>query len=114
MKVIHRAFRYRLAPTLEQETTLGQWAGVVRFVYNLALEQRRDFWRQHLAAEGRHISGAMSIGSGRFHPAACTKPCVIWIKLSLGFSLAVPGFRHIGGAATITVSGSRPSKWPFA
>lgn len=58
MKVIHRAFRYRLAPTLEQETTLGQWAGVVRFVYNLALEQRRDFWRQYRAATGGTLNFA--------------------------------------------------------
>lgn len=43
--MIQRAFRYRLYPTPEQEVALDQTAGVVRFVYNLAWEQRRDWWR---------------------------------------------------------------------
>jgi putative transposase len=47
--VIQRSFRYRLYPTPEQETALQRQADAVRFVYNLALEQRRDFWRQALA-----------------------------------------------------------------
>ncbi|MEO1169642.1 MAG: transposase [Pseudomonadota bacterium] len=41
-----RTQKYRLSPTPEQAEKLGQFAGTVRFVYNLALEQRRDFWRQ--------------------------------------------------------------------
>ncbi|WP_083635766.1 helix-turn-helix domain-containing protein [Rhizobium gallicum] len=36
--MIHRAFRSKLAPTGEQEVLLRQFAGVVRLVYNLALE----------------------------------------------------------------------------
>jgi hypothetical protein len=36
---------YRLYPTPEQATTLGQWVGAVRATDNLALEQRRVFWR---------------------------------------------------------------------
>lgn len=43
--VIRKAHVYRLSLTAEQETTLGRWVGAVRFVYNLALEQRRDWWR---------------------------------------------------------------------
>jgi putative transposase len=62
--VIHRAFRYRLYPTAEQAARLEQTAGAVRFVYNLALEQRRDFWRQAKAhgirlnyvSQGRQIT----------------------------------------------------------
>jgi len=45
--MIHRAFRYKLAPTSEQEALFRQFAGVVRLVYNLALEQRRDWWRHY-------------------------------------------------------------------
>lgn len=48
--MIHRGFRYRLYPTPEQADDMAQTAGAVRFVYNLALEQRRDFWRQAKAA----------------------------------------------------------------
>jgi putative transposase len=53
--VIQRNFRYRLRPTPAQAETLGQYAGATRFVYNLGLEQRRDFWRQYKAQTGRHI-----------------------------------------------------------
>jgi putative transposase len=60
--VIHRGFRYRLSPTPEQQLVLGQFAGATRFVYNLALEQRRDFWRQYRATTG----GALNyISQGR-------------------------------------------------
>lgn len=51
-----RGYRFKLHPTAAQAEVLGQWVGVVRLVYNLALEQRRDFWRQYLATEGRRIS----------------------------------------------------------
>lgn len=54
--MIHRAFRYRLAVTAKQETTLHRWVGATRFVYNLCLEQRRDFWRQYRAATGSALN----------------------------------------------------------
>lgn len=53
-----RGYRFDLHPTPAQAETLGQWVGVVRLVYNLALEQRRDFWRQYRATEGRELSFA--------------------------------------------------------
>jgi putative transposase len=40
-----RGFRYKLAPSAEQESLFRQFAGVCRLIYNLALEQRRDWWR---------------------------------------------------------------------
>jgi putative transposase len=40
-----RGFRYRLVPTNEQQVLLRQHVGVWRLVYNLALEQRRNWWR---------------------------------------------------------------------
>ena len=43
--IINRATVYRLDPTVEQAATFAQWAGACRFVYNLALEQRRDYYR---------------------------------------------------------------------
>lgn len=54
--VMHRARVYRLYPTPEQERRLASWVGVVRFVYNLCLEQRRDFWRQHLRQIGKQLT----------------------------------------------------------
>jgi putative transposase len=37
--------RFRLYPTPEQAVQMARIAGACRFVYNLALEQRRDFYR---------------------------------------------------------------------
>ena len=53
---MHRGFRFRLYPTATQAETLGQWIGVTRLVYNLALEQRRDFWRQYRTATGKVLA----------------------------------------------------------
>lgn len=43
-KTVYRGYRYRLYPTDAQHATLRRWAGVVRFVYNLAVEQRERQW----------------------------------------------------------------------
>ena len=53
-----RAFRFDLHPTAEQAETLRQFAGVSRLVYNLALSQRRDFWRQYKRVTGQRLSWA--------------------------------------------------------
>lgn len=54
--MIHRAFRYKLAPDAGQETLFRQFAGVVRLVYNLALEQRRDWWRHYQRQTGNRLT----------------------------------------------------------
>ena len=54
--MIHRAFRYKLAPDPEQEVLLRQFAGVVRLVYNLALEQRREWWRHYCRRTGSQLN----------------------------------------------------------
>ncbi|WP_051949291.1 RNA-guided endonuclease TnpB family protein [Methylosinus sp. PW1] len=43
--ILHRANIYRLYPTDEQAQRLTEWVGSCRFMYNVALEQRRDWWR---------------------------------------------------------------------
>ena len=43
--LIHRANTFRLYPTPEQARKMAQFVGACRFVYNLALEQRRDWYR---------------------------------------------------------------------
>lgn len=40
-----KAVLFRLYPTPEQAAQMAQIAGACRFVYNLALEQRRDWYR---------------------------------------------------------------------
>lgn len=47
-----RTQKYRLYPTTEQAEKLSEYARVVRFIYNLALEQRRDFWQQYKRSTG--------------------------------------------------------------
>jgi putative transposase len=56
--MINRGYKFRLYATDEQEVLFGQFAGVCRLVYNLALEQRRDWWRQYRANTGFNISYA--------------------------------------------------------
>lgn len=46
-----RGYKFRLRPSGEQAQRLAQQAGACRFLYNLALEQRRDWYRP-----GRRIS----------------------------------------------------------
>jgi putative transposase len=43
--VIRKANIYQLYPTPEQAQQMAQIAGSCRFVYNLALEQRSEWWR---------------------------------------------------------------------
>jgi putative transposase len=58
MARVHRGYRFKLAPTPAQEARFAHFAGVCRLVYNLALEQRRDFHRQFRASTGKSISFA--------------------------------------------------------
>src|ERR671936_2544281 len=43
---MHKAFRYRLEPTAEQEQKLLQFAGARRFIWNSALQQRREYYHE--------------------------------------------------------------------
>lgn len=45
--IVHRGFRFKMKPTEEQENLFRQYAGVCRFVYNLALEQREREWTHY-------------------------------------------------------------------
>jgi len=56
--VLNRGYKFRLYATDEQEALFGQYAGVCRLVYNLALEQRRDWWRLFKANARHSISHA--------------------------------------------------------
>lgn len=54
--MMSRAYKYRIYADEEVESFFARCCGVVRLVYNLALEQRSNHWRQFCRAEGRHIS----------------------------------------------------------
>lgn len=51
-----RGFTYRLKPNALQEESFLQFAGVCRLVWNLALEQRRDHWRNYQARTGDNLN----------------------------------------------------------
>lgn len=60
---LQRASQYRLDPTPEQAAALAQWAGACRFIYNCALEQRRDWHRRtklSFAQQCREVTAARS------------------------------------------------------
>lgn len=54
--IVLRGYKFRLYADDAQKAQLSRIAGICRFVYNLALEQRRDWWQQFKAATGRQIS----------------------------------------------------------
>lgn len=54
--MIYRGFTYRLHPTPKQNELFGQFAGVCRLIWNLALEQRRDHWLQYQRATGDNLN----------------------------------------------------------
>ena len=54
--MIFRGFRYKLQPSAEQEALFRQFAGVCRLVYNLALEQRRDWWQHYERETGSKLN----------------------------------------------------------
>lgn len=47
MKTIHRAYRFRLKPTKEQEVLLNKHFGCARFVYNHFLNERIEQYREN-------------------------------------------------------------------
>lgn len=51
-----RGYIYALRPTQEQVETFSQFAGVCRLIWNLALEQRRNHWRQYQSFTGDNLN----------------------------------------------------------
>lgn len=51
-----RTLKCRLYPSAQQAEMMAAFAGVTRLVYNLALEQRRDWWRQFKQNTGSGIT----------------------------------------------------------
>lgn len=51
-----RGYTYKLKPNALQEESFLQFAGVCRLVWNLALEQRRNHWRNYQARTGDNLN----------------------------------------------------------
>jgi len=45
-RTIQTTYRYRLDPTAAQEKLLNQFAGARRFVWNWALNRKREYFRK--------------------------------------------------------------------
>jgi len=54
----YRGAMYPLRPTVEQEQHLTETAGVCRLIWNLALEQRREHWRNFSQQTGKNLNYA--------------------------------------------------------
>lgn len=54
--MIYRGFTYRLKPTVEQHEAMLQFAGVCRLVWNTALDQRMNHWRQFQRSTGNNLN----------------------------------------------------------
>jgi putative transposase len=52
----YRGFTYALRPTPEQTVQFDQFAGVCRLVWNLALDQRLNHWRNFQATTGNNLN----------------------------------------------------------
>ena len=70
-----KAALFRLYPTPEQAAQMAQISGACRFVYNLGLEQRRNFWRQYRRETGHSISFA-----GQCRELTALRAEVDWLK----------------------------------
>lgn len=51
-----RGYKYALRPTQEQVELMDQFAGVCRLVWNLALDQRINHWRQYQRVTGNNLN----------------------------------------------------------
>ena len=54
--MLHRGFTFRLRPDTGQEQVFRDHAGVCRLVWNLALQQRRNHWRQFRRTTGKPLN----------------------------------------------------------
>lgn len=109
--IIHRGYRYKTEPTPEQENQFRQFAGVCRLVYNLALEQRRDWHRQFKRNTGfrfSYIDQARELKSLRSHfdwIAAVSQTCQQQALRDLDKAFAA-FFRGTSGFPTPRIKGT--------
>lgn len=84
MQTIHKAFSFRLYPTIEQEKVLTSQFGQVRFIYNFFLRKRIDYYASNKGKEKQSLN---------YHDTAKMltelkqQPDTIWLKESNSQSL---------------------------
>ncbi len=94
IKTIHKAFSFRLYPTLEQEKTLVSYFGQARFVYNYFLRKRIDFYTTNKDKEKQslnyHDTAKMLTGLKK-------QSEYVWLNESIAQSLQ-QSLRHLDNA----------------
>lgn len=96
IKTIHKAFNFRLYPTIEQEKILASFFGQSRFVYNYFLRKRIDYYACNKGKEKQSLN---------YHDTAKMltelkqQPDTIWLKESNSQSLQ-QSLRHLDTSYT--------------
>lgn len=106
-----RTYKYRLYPTPSQSEVLGKFAGTVRYFYNLALEQRRDYFRQYRRQTGHvlnYISQGREITELRRHvPWVAETPAIFLHSALRDLDRAFTTFYRGGGFPKFRKMGAR-------
>jgi putative transposase len=75
--IIHKAFKFRLYPNLEQRQALERHFGSARFVFNYFLKERMDYYAAH---QGEEKQGLNYNDTARLLTALKQKPEYAWLK----------------------------------
>ena len=54
--ILHKAFKFRLYPNLEQRQALERHFGCARFVFNYYLRERMDYYAAHQGEEKQDLN----------------------------------------------------------
>lgn len=92
--VIHKAFKFRLYPNVEQQQSLARQFGTCRFVFNHFLRQRMDFYAAH---KGEKKQGLNYNDTAKMLTELKQQPDFEWLKESNSQSLQ-QALRHLDTA----------------
>jgi putative transposase len=92
--VIHKAFKFRLYPNVEQQQSLVRQFGACRFVFNHFLRQRIDFYAAH---KGEKKQGLNYGDTAKMLTELKQQPAFEWLKESNSQSLQ-QALRHLDTA----------------
>ena len=94
IKVINKAFQYRLHPTAEQEKILASQFGQSRFVYNFFLRKRIDYYAENKGKEKQSLN---YYDMAKMLTELKQQPDTIWLKESNSQALQ-QSLRHLDNA----------------
>lgn len=75
--IIHKAFKFRLYPNLEQRQALERQFGCARFVFNTLLQERMEYYATH---KGEEKQGLNYYDTARLLTAMKQKPEYGWLN----------------------------------